>query len=271
MEKGMGLLEQRIDETGFAVVDIETTGLSTKDSRIVEICVAHLDPSGETHVVLETLVDPEGPVHATEIHGITDEDVKGAPTFGEVLPAIEAALSGRVFVAHNVYFDYSFIRSQFEELGKPLDIPHLCTMYFGPLLGVMERCRLGNACRSLGIVHEHWQAHTARDDTVAAACLLQHYVNRCRDDGIFTFSELASRRSYKFLQSLNKSPLVLAQGGAISNTKLKPRRDDRKSTQPSSSPSMGSPGIGTPAAANGTQMPILEASASAIGCGNKKQ
>ncbi|MDG4537152.1 3'-5' exonuclease [Streptomyces sp. AV19] len=86
----------------FAIVDTETTGLES-DARIVEISIT--DGAGRT--LLDTFVNPQTPIpaDATRIHGITDAMVRNAPVFGEVLPCITQALSGRRVIIYNRAYD----------------------------------------------------------------------------------------------------------------------------------------------------------------------
>lgn len=96
-------------ETGFVILDTETTGLEW-DAKIVEITVID-GLSGES--LLNTLLDPQEPIpkDATTIHGITDEMVKGKPRFQDIMPDIEAALTGRTCVIYNVAYDTPLLKT----------------------------------------------------------------------------------------------------------------------------------------------------------------
>ena len=99
--------------SGFAVVDVETTGFVAERERIVEVAVVVLDEQGERLEEFCTLVDPGRGAGPTHVHGITDEMVAGAPTYAEVLPYVASLLSGRVVVGHNIdRFDLSFLRAE---------------------------------------------------------------------------------------------------------------------------------------------------------------
>ena len=89
-------------ETPLCVVDFETTGLSPKvGARVVEVSVARVIAGRAPEIVLDTLVDPEGPVLCTSIHGISDDDVVGAPRFSEVVGNLVRVLDGAL-VGHGV-------------------------------------------------------------------------------------------------------------------------------------------------------------------------
>jgi DNA polymerase III subunit epsilon len=113
----MGYLS--IADTPVAVIDFETTGRVPGVDRIVELAVVSLDPGREPEVVLETLVNPQRPVAATAIHGITDEDVADAPTLDEVAGEVSRVLSGRLVAAYNVSFDIRFLTRALCEAGNP--------------------------------------------------------------------------------------------------------------------------------------------------------
>ena len=83
---------------GYAVVDVEATGSSSRRHRIVELAVVLLDGERRPEGEFSTLVDPEGPVGPTHIHGIEPHDLLPAPRFAEIAPRLLGLLSGRVLV-----------------------------------------------------------------------------------------------------------------------------------------------------------------------------
>lgn len=163
--------------SGFAVVDVETTGLSPRSDRVVSIGVVLLDPRGRQVGEWSTLVNPQGPVGATHIHGIRDSDVVGAPVFGALVEPLVALLRGRVLAGHNISFDESFLKYEFgrQGWGWP-SVPTLCTLkesvYFLPHL---DRRRLPDCCWATGVTLDH--AHSALHDARATAQLLAYYLD----------------------------------------------------------------------------------------------
>lgn len=161
--------------SGYAVIDTETTGLSPRVDRIVELAVVLLDeaccPVGE----LSTLIQPGRHVGASRIHGLTATDVAEAPTFAQVAPLLLAAVRGRVFVAHNAAFDLRFLHAELARAGAALaplpPIPALCTMTLAPsyLHGLPART-LDACCQTAGIGRT--DEHSALADARAAAGLL---------------------------------------------------------------------------------------------------
>lgn len=196
-----GILGRAIAETPITVVDTETTGLYPGGDRIIEIAVVRAAPGEEPKVVLDTLVNPERPVSATEIHGITDQDVADAPTFRDIAGHVVEALRGSVFASYNVYFDSKFVREELRRAGVRTFPPHLCLMYMRPMLGMGRKCSLRDACADSGVKQS--SAHHAAADALAAVALWKQYLAKCGKDGVRTFRELAGLRSYKFTSSFD--------------------------------------------------------------------
>ncbi|MAZ49517.1 MAG: hypothetical protein CME65_13235 [Halobacteriovoraceae bacterium] len=113
----------------FAIVDIETTGANRGGNKITEIAIIVTDG---TQILDEfsTLLNPERsiPSNITYLTGITNEMVRDKPKFYEIAKKIVEITEGCVFVAHNVFFDYNFIRSEFNELGFSYGREKLCTV-----------------------------------------------------------------------------------------------------------------------------------------------
>src|ERR1700722_7974419 len=103
-EGGLAAFPLAGNVTGFAVVDVETTGLFPARDRVVEVAVVHLDPDARVTGAFSTLIDPRRDVGPTHVHGIRASDVTGAPTFPVAAETIRRLLAGRVFVAHNARF-----------------------------------------------------------------------------------------------------------------------------------------------------------------------
>ena len=100
----------------LAIFDIESTGVNRKVDRIVDLAIVTLFPDGSRKTVT-FLLNPEMPIPAevTAIHGITDEDVKDAPTFKEKATEIRAVLEGCDFAGYNlIYFDIPLLEEEFK-------------------------------------------------------------------------------------------------------------------------------------------------------------
>jgi DNA polymerase-3 subunit epsilon len=154
---------------GFAVPDLETTGLAPARDRVVELAVVQLDPDANITGEFSTLIDPGRDVGPTRIHGIRAADVSGAPTFAAAAAAVRRLLSGRVLVAHNASFDALFLGAEFYRCGVRLPPPPvMCTMRLAShyLRGLPARS-LTACCLAAGV--ELSQHHSALHDARAAS------------------------------------------------------------------------------------------------------
>ncbi len=156
----------------YAVVDIETTGGKRGGNAITEIAVVRVKNQS---VISEwsTLVNPGRPIpaHITRLTGINNQMVATAPNFGEVAAELEQQLDGAVFVAHNVGFDYGFIKAAFDDLGRKFKKPKYCTVQHArKAFPGLRSYSLGNLTASLDIDLKN--AHRALDDARATAHLL---------------------------------------------------------------------------------------------------
>jgi DNA polymerase-3 subunit epsilon len=164
----------------FAVVDVETTGLSPTRDRVLELAIVRTDRDGNVVDEWVSRFNPEGPVGATHIHGIRDADVANAPLFRDAAPTISTLLSGLPIVAHNAKFDLAFLRAEFAAAGWDLpDLTSYCTMngshHFLPDL---ERRRLADCCWGARVQLN--DAHSALGDARATAALLSEYLTMGR-------------------------------------------------------------------------------------------
>lgn len=148
---------------GYAVVDVETTGLSRTD-RIVSAAVYRVDARGEVidhwYTPVNPLRDP-GPVW---IHGLTSAMLADAPTFPEVADELAARLTGRVLVAHNALFDWNMIAREFFRTGAVAPVEQrLCTIVLSRDLRLpLPNHKLESLAAHFGVRQQH--AHHALDD-----------------------------------------------------------------------------------------------------------
>lgn len=162
----------------YAIVDIETTGGHATANGITEIAIV-LHNGHETEGRFHTLVNPRVriPAHITALTGITNEMVEDAPVFESIADRIFSLLQGRIFVAHNVNFDYSFLHHQLGEAGYTLNTRKLCTVRLArKIIPGLRSYSLGRLCQELGIQIKG--RHRALGDTMATVelfeRLLQH-------------------------------------------------------------------------------------------------
>ncbi len=157
----------------YAIVDIETTGGSARGSRMTEIAIVVHD--GQRVIDRwESLINPEQviPPAIFALTGITDEMVADAPVFGDLAAHIYEMLEGRVFVAHNVNFDYSFVKQQLEEAGFRWSARKLCTVRLARKIRPgMPSYSLGRLCDALVIPLSN--RHRAGGDADATVVLFE--------------------------------------------------------------------------------------------------
>lgn len=124
-----------MDDLNLAIIDVETTGTNATYDRIIEVGVLKVQ-NGRVVRTYSTLVDPERavPYHIERLTGITNRDLKGAPTFDQIKDELHELLDGSIFVAHNARFDYGFVRSEFERHRLDFSARCLCTARLSRLL-----------------------------------------------------------------------------------------------------------------------------------------
>lgn len=156
----------------FAIVDIETTGGFPQQHGITEIAIV-LHNGSEMEGKFSTLINPHQPIppFIANMTGISDAMVAVAPDFSEVASKIYNLLKDRVFVAHNVNFDYSFVKHHLQMAGFNLQSPKLCTIRLSrKVFPGFRKYGLGHLCRELGIMIEG--RHRAYGDALATSKVL---------------------------------------------------------------------------------------------------
>jgi DNA polymerase-3 subunit epsilon len=215
-QSAQGIYDWSIDSTPVSVIDFETTGLNAGTDRVIEVSIVRVDPGSQPKLVLDTLVNPRRPVAATEIHGITDADVRDAPTFDSIAGNLVDAIAGSVVAAYNVYFDIKFLDYELRAAGLSALPPHICLMYMRPLLGLGKRCTLEDACQAHGLPYDH--GHVAASDAHAAAGLLCFYRDSLKGMDVNTFGDLARLKKYKFFKSFAQGPLDSAAAQSLARS-----------------------------------------------------
>lgn len=162
----------------YAIVDIETTGVKANRDRITEIAIVLHD--GEKVVDrFQSLVNPECsiPPNITQITGISSELVADAPKFFEVAKQVVEMTKGAIFVAHNVNFDYGFIKEELARLGFIYRRKQLCTVRLSRLVFPgRKRYNLDSLIDMLGIEVE--RRHRAMDDVIATVKLFERILEQ---------------------------------------------------------------------------------------------
>jgi DNA polymerase-3 subunit epsilon len=201
----------------YAVVDVEATGGGLyRGDRITEVAVVEVR-DGVATTLLDTLVNPERsiPPWVTRLTNITWDMVKDAPTFGEICDQVLGVLHGRVFVAHNVTFDWRFLSMEVHRVtGRVLDGRRLCTVRLArKLLPHIRRRSLDYVSHFYDV--ENTARHRAGGDARATAGVLLRMLEDVRLRGCHTWEDLQR--------------LVYAPGGSR-------RRKRRRGRRPSAMP-----------------------------------
>ncbi len=161
----------------LAFVDLETTGASSTKDRITEIGIVLVDETGVRE--WSQLVQPQTriPLFIEQLTGISNEMVAGAPLFAEIAEEVQQLLQGRLFIAHNARFDYSFLKNEFKRLGMAFQPTVLCTVKLSRTLyphyrqhnldSLIERHQLQTKERHRALadaqsIHQFWM-HINRD------------------------------------------------------------------------------------------------------------
>lgn len=158
----------------YAIVDIETTGGYASANGITEIAL-YVHDGKKVVKHFETLINPQQyiPKYITALTGIDNAMVADAPLFDEIADVLFDILSKNIFVAHNVNFDFSFIKHQFKQSGYELNVKKLCTVRLGrKVFPGLPSYSLGNLCRSLKIRIEN--RHRAGGDAKATVKLFEY-------------------------------------------------------------------------------------------------
>jgi DNA polymerase III subunit epsilon len=179
----------------FVVIDVETSGLSARRDRILQIAAVEVDPSGALIGEWSSYVRPRfGRVGPTHVHGLTSASLRSAPAFRVVAPELARQLEGAVVVGHNIDFDWAFVRRSMRRAHVPLEpTARLCTLDLSRSLDPdrLMRHKLADICSRLEVPLDN--AHDALADARATAEVLGHLLQSARLDG----ATLVSHRAYR--------------------------------------------------------------------------
>lgn len=188
----------------FCVLDVETTGLDCIISHVVQVGIIKV-LDGQVVDQLNTFVNPGShiPSSATEIHGITDDDVKDAPTYKQIADRMVSLLDGSTVVGHNVTFDLNFIQQILVERSNPehiLNMEYVDTWEFAKRLRLpVQDYKLQTLLAFYGI--DPGEAHTAYDDARATLelfnALRYEYAHKDEIEAQRKAAELEARRQKK--------------------------------------------------------------------------
>ncbi|MDE2793326.1 MAG: 3'-5' exonuclease [Gemmatimonadota bacterium] len=201
-----------LSRLSYAVVDVETTGGRYEGGhRVTEVAVVEVW-GGAVRDVFETLVHPgrRMPRPAVALTGITDRMLAGAPSFDEIAEEVFRRIAGRVFVAHNVSFDWGWLRAQLgDALGDVPEVERLCTISLARRLVPELRHRNLDALSEFFDIPIDGR-HRARGDALATARVLLRLLDRAESLGI---GDLRSLKRYRPPRGARHQRDLFAQEG----------------------------------------------------------
>jgi DNA polymerase III subunit epsilon len=188
----MPALDAYLYEVTFVVVDVETTGSTPAEAALIELGAVAFR-GGECRGMLDTLVDPGVPLppFISELTGITDSMLAGAPPPSAVLPAFLSLADDNVLVGHNVGFDVGFLDAALTADGWPPLSNHVVDTLALARRLVREEvpdCALATLAATLHL--EHRPAHRALADALATADLLHRLIEAATGYDVLRLGEL---------------------------------------------------------------------------------
>ena len=174
----------------FVAFDLETTGLSPKTDKIIEIGAVVMK-NGREVSRYQTFVDPHQKLlkETTDLTGITDEMLKGAPSIKQVLPEFLEFVGDRVLVAHNADFDTAFIRQACRKLGYEYNFTSADTLVLSQnLMTKLSRHKLNIVAAALSL--PEFNHHRAADDAVTCGLIFSKFMDMMREMGISTIQSI---------------------------------------------------------------------------------
>ena len=180
--------------SGWAVIDVETSGFKPGSARVISLAVLALDADGHVEHSVVSLLNPGVDPGPTHIHGLTADMLEDQPQFSEIVGEVAELVRGRTLVAHNVAFDYGFLTAEAELSGVELPIDSvMCTVELA------RRLELGTDNLRLETLAAHWgvtqrRAHDAFDDAVVLTDVLAASLRRARERDVWLPVRPVSRR-----------------------------------------------------------------------------
>lgn len=189
------ILDDRpIESVDFIITDIETTGSIKGKDRIIEIGAVKLR-NKQTTQEFQSLINPQKKISKTisRLTKINNQTIKDSPIIENVLPDFIRFSENGIFVAHNSFFDFSFINAEIERLQMPaLKTPvDICTFRLARKLLPNVRAR-GISGLSLHFDYHMENRHRAMPDVLATQYFFCRFLSGLEKRGIKTLHELIS-------------------------------------------------------------------------------
>lgn len=185
-----GQLTTLLDEP-YVCVDVETDGMNYTHGHVIEVAAIRVE-NGEIVREFTTLINPGGsiPYFITNLTGITTNDVQDAPAFADIADELLDILDGATFVAHNVRFDYSFLKQEFRRAGIDFEPKQLCTVKLSRKLFPDQ-----SSHKLSSLIDRHGFAYGARHRAYDDAHVLWQFLTLAQQQ--FTYEVLHEAISYQ--------------------------------------------------------------------------
>ena len=174
----------------YVAFDLETTGLKSETDEIIEIGAVVMK-DGKELARFQSFVDPHRKLEriTTELTGITDGMLKGAPSIGEILPKFLEFVGDRVLVAHNADFDTGFIRAACRKLNLPYAFTSIDTLVLSQVLMTgLKQHKLNLVADALNL--PEFQHHRAADDAVTCGLIFHRFAELLQEKGISQIGQI---------------------------------------------------------------------------------
>lgn len=190
----LSISEEFLYRVTFVVVDVETTGWEPGPDGLTEVAAVRFT-GGECRGSFHSLVNPGVPIptFVSQLTGIDNEMVSGAPEIKTVLPQLVDMIGDAVLVGHNIGFDLSFIDAALASAAsEPLKNPVVDTLHLARRLvrDDVLNCKLATLARRLRL--DHLPSHRALEDVLATADLLHALIERATGYGVLRLGDLLS-------------------------------------------------------------------------------
>ena len=184
-----GDLDCSLDEE-FVAFDLETTGLNSREDRIIEIGAVKIK-NGEETGRFQTFVDPKVRLRPeiVELTGITDQMLKGAPAIDEVLPKFLEFVGDRVLVAHNADFDTGFMQTACANAGAAYKYTSIDTLVLSQaLMTGLKQHKLNLVADALSL--PEFNHHRAADDALTCGHIMHRFIQMMQEKGITRIAQI---------------------------------------------------------------------------------
>lgn len=196
------ILNNKIDDVEFSIVDVETTGLNASYNNIIEIGIVKVH-NNKIIDSFHSMINPgrEIPGYITAFTGITNDEVYNAPFFEDISLDVLSFFDGSIVAGHNLSFDLSFLKKEFLSCGHTLNFqPNLCTLKLAKRLYPFLKSRsLSNLSNYLNIFNSN--AHRALSDSETTAKILFRMIDELKEK--YNYSFVKEIINFQYIPQLN--------------------------------------------------------------------